>query len=54
MGSLKLENLNKAFGAVRVLHDIDLQIENGNSSFSSVLPAAENPRCCASSPALRM
>ena len=29
MGSLKLENLNKAFGAVHVLHDIDLQIENG-------------------------
>ncbi|MCZ7857754.1 sn-glycerol-3-phosphate ABC transporter ATP-binding protein UgpC [Agrobacterium salinitolerans] len=29
MGSLQLENLNKAFGAVHVLHDIDLQIENG-------------------------
>ena len=29
MGSLKLENLNKAFGAVHVLHDIDLDIEDG-------------------------
>lgn len=29
MGSLKLANLNKAFGAVHVLHDIDLDINDG-------------------------
>jgi len=29
MGSLKLAKLNKAFGAVHVLHDIDLDIEDG-------------------------
>ena len=29
MGSLKLAKLNKAFGAVQVLHDIDLDIEDG-------------------------
>ncbi|NTJ44461.1 sn-glycerol-3-phosphate ABC transporter ATP-binding protein UgpC [Agrobacterium larrymoorei] len=29
MGSLKLENVNKAFGAVHVLHEIDLDIKDG-------------------------
>jgi len=29
MGDLRLKNLNKAFGAVDVLHDVNLQIDNG-------------------------
>ncbi|MEY9722434.1 multiple sugar transport system ATP-binding protein [Sinorhizobium fredii] len=29
MGDLKLKNLNKSFGAVDVLHDVNLQIDNG-------------------------
>ncbi|WP_179875665.1 sn-glycerol-3-phosphate ABC transporter ATP-binding protein UgpC [Sinorhizobium sp. BJ1] len=29
MGDLKLTNLNKSFGAVDVLHDVNLQIDNG-------------------------
>jgi len=39
MAELKLSGIVKNFGAVRVLHGIDLAV---------LPPAAANPRCCAS------
>lgn len=54
MGALQLKDLNKSYGAVKVLHDIDLTIEDGEFVVFVSRRAAENPPCCGSSPDWRM
>ncbi len=47
MGNIVLNKVTKSFGATTVIPGIDLDIKEGDSSCSSVPPAAASPPCCA-------
>jgi ABC-type sugar transport system ATPase subunit len=45
MAGLNLKGLKKSYGAVDVIHGVDLEIGRASSSSLSVLPAAASQRC---------
>jgi multiple sugar transport system ATP-binding protein len=46
MAEVTISKLRKIYGAVEVIHGVDLDIEDGEFVISSGLRAAESPRCC--------
>ncbi len=46
MKEVSLRGITKTFGQLTVLDRVDLDIQSGNFSCSSVLRAAGNPRFC--------
>jgi multiple sugar transport system ATP-binding protein len=44
MGFLDIDNVTKSYGAVEVLHRVDIEVEEGSSSSSSAPPAAGSRR----------
>lgn len=47
MAVLQVKNIEKHFGATRVLEDISFELSRAGPSHHRLLPAAERPRCCA-------
>ena len=47
MGQIELKGVNKSFGTVDIIHNVDLMVEDGTSSSSSDRQAAASQRCSA-------
>nr|WP_272212021.1 hypothetical protein [Marinicella sp. W31]MDC2877916.1 hypothetical protein [Marinicella sp. W31] len=47
MAELKLRKVGKSYGTLSVMHDLNLEIHDGEFWFSSARRAAENRRFCA-------
>lgn len=47
MSNIRLRNVTKRFGSTVTLHQVNLDIEDGEFAVSSALPVVENRRYCA-------
>ncbi|SEI18125.1 multiple sugar transport system ATP-binding protein [Rhizobium tibeticum] len=47
MSGLSIKNVKKSFGAMDIIHGVDVEIADGEFTILSAPPAAASRHCCA-------